>query len=97
MGLRGQAQLMLAALIARNFPRTVLHSLLLSAGKETQRFPATAPCWLKSLAQLNGLTALRRLGLPVAVRRLWAELPVVMANSTAGDSEGENDTCNCRS
>lgn len=30
LGLRGQAQLMLAALMARNFPLIVLHSLLLS-------------------------------------------------------------------
>lgn len=33
LGLRGQAQLMLAAFIARNFPRIVLHSPLLSGWK----------------------------------------------------------------
>lgn len=44
LGLRGQAQLMLAAFIARNFPRIVLHSPLLSGWKKTDRFVFTCYC-----------------------------------------------------
>lgn len=37
LGLRGQAQLMLAAFIARNFPRIVLHSPSLSGWKNPKQ------------------------------------------------------------
>lgn len=44
LGLRGQAQLILAALMARNFPRIVLHSSSLSATKPKDRLDLSYYC-----------------------------------------------------
>lgn len=58
LGLRGHAQLMLAALMARNLPRIVRHSPSLSAETERER-EFTALCWLKGAVQPRGEAAAR--------------------------------------